>query len=341
MSKTAIITGVTGQDGSHLADLLLEKGYKVVGLTRRVSTEPPSRMRKHLWDSVIQVPGDLTDSYSIEKAIKDYQPDEFYNLGAQSFVAASWTQPEATSKIDYFGALNCLKAISLIKPDTKFYQASTSEMFGKVEDEYQNEKSRFYPRSPYAIAKLGAHWLTVNFRESFGLFSCAGILFNHEGPRRGKEFVTRKISNHVAHYSLKLTSEPLRIGNMNSLRDWGYAPDYVRAMWLMLQQEKADDFVIGTGESHSIREFIEHAFNRIGITLKWEGTGVEEIGRRSDTNEVIVQVDPQFFRPAEVELLRADASKAKNILGWEPTVTFQKLVEIMVDNDIEELKQHS
>lgn len=321
-----------------MADLLLEKGYRVVGLTRRISTEPPSRMRKHLWDNVIQAPGDLTDSYSIEKAIQDYQPDEFYNLGAQSFVAASWTQPEATSKIDYFGTLNCLKAIHLIKPDTRFYQASTSEMFGKVEDEYQNEKSRFYPRSPYAVAKLAAHWLTINFRESYGLFSCSGILFNHEGPRRGREFVTRKISNHVAHYKLGLTNEPLRLGNLNSMRDWGYAPDYVKAMWLMLQQDKADDYVIGTGESHTIREFVENAFHRINVPIKWEGQDADEIGRNSETNEILVQVDKQFFRPAEVALLRADASKAKAQLGWQPTVTFQRLVEIMVDNDIQELE---
>ena len=217
MSKTAVITGVTGQDGSHLADLLLEKGYIVVGLMRRTSTEPPSRMRKHLWENVIQFPGDVTDSYSIESVLKQYQPDEFYNLAAQSHVGTSWKQPEETSRVDYFGVLNILKGIQLISPHTRFYQASTSEMFGKVEDEYQNEKSRFYPRSPYAVAKLAAYWLTVNYRESYGLFACSGILFNHEGPRRGRDFVTRKITDHVAKYKLGKTTEPLQLGNLNSI----------------------------------------------------------------------------------------------------------------------------
>ncbi len=338
MAKTALITGITGQDGSHLADLLLEKEYTVIGITRRTSTEPPSRMRNHLWDKVIQHPGDLLDAYSIEKAVQLYQPDEFYNLAAQSHVGISWTQPELTTKINYFGTLNCLKAIQLIKPDTRFYQASTSEMFGKIEEKFQKETSRFYPRSPYAVSKLAAHWLTINYRESYNIFATAGILFNHEGPRRGKDFVTRKISDYVAHYKLGYTKEPLKLGNLNSLRDWGYAPDYVRAMWLILQQDQPDDFVIGTGENHSIREFVEHAFAHIGISITWEGKDINEVGKRADNGETVVTVDKQFFRPAEVEVLLADASKAQNILGWKPDVTFETLVHIMVDNDLEELE---
>ena len=337
MSKTAVITGVTGQDGSHLADLLLEKGYIVVGLMRRTSTEPPSRMRKHLWENVIQFPGDVTDSYSIESVLKQYQPDEFYNLAAQSHVGTSWKQPEETSRVDYFGVLNILKGIQLISPHTRFYQASTSEMFGKVEDEYQNEKSRFYPRSPYAVAKLAAYWLTVNYRESYGLFACSGILFNHEGPRRGRDFVTRKITDHVAKYKLGKTTEPLQLGNLNSMRDWGYAPEFVEAMWRILQQDTPQDFVIGTGESHSVRDFVEAAYKAIDVDVEWSGENETEKGARSDNGEIIVEVNKDFFRPAEVELLRADASKAKEVLGWEPTVTFSRLVEIMVENDIEEL----
>lgn len=335
MSKTAIVTGVTGQDGSHLADLLLEKDYQVVGLTRRVSTEPPSRMRRHLWNDVIQFPGDLLDSVSIERAIKKFQPDEFYNLAAQSHVGMSWKQPELTSKTNYFGVLNCLKAIHLLKPDTRFYQASTSEMFGKVVDEYQSERSPFYPRSPYAVAKLAAHWLTINYRESYDMFAVSGILFNHEGPRRGRNFVTRKITDYVASFKRGNTDGPLQLGNLNSKRDWGYAGDYVRAMWLMLQQETPDTYVIGTGQSHSVRDFVEAAFKAIDIKVEWEGEGVDEVGRRSDTNEVVVEVNPKFFRPAEVEVLRADPSKAKNKLGWEPEVSFNELVRIMVEADLQ------
>lgn len=334
MAKTAVVTGITGQDGSHLADLLLSKNYKVVGITRRISTEPPSRVRHHLGNKIIQFSGDLLDSYSLEKAIKKYQPDEFYNLAAQSHVGISWSQPELTSKVDYFGTLNCLKAIHLIKPDTRFYQASTSEMFGKVEDEKQSENSRFYPRSPYAIAKLASHWLVVNYRESYGLFAASGILFNHEGPRRGKNFVTHKITSYVAKYKQKQTKEPLHLGNLNSKRDWGYAGDYVKAMWLMLQQKKAEDFVIGTGESHSVRELVEAAFGTIGIKLIWQGKNEKEKGIRADNGETVVKVNKMFYRPAEVEFLRADAGKARRKLGWEPDVKFKELIEMMVKEDL-------
>ncbi len=334
MTKTAIITGITGQDGSHLVDFLLSKNYKVIGLARRISTEPPNRVRNHLEDKVIRISGDLLDSYSLEQAIKEYQPDEFYNLAAQSHVAVSWQQPELTAKINYFGVLNCLKAIYLIKPDTKFYQASTSEMFGKVENKKQNEKSRFYPRSPYAVAKLAAHWLVVNYRESYGLFAASGILFNHEGPRRGKNFVTRKITNYVARYKLGLTNAPLQLGNLNSCRDWGYAVDYVRAMWLILQQKQPEDFVIGTGESHSVREFVEASFLAIDVKLKWKGKNENEKGIRVDNGETVVEVNPKFYRPAEVAFLCADARKAHRKLGWKPSVSFKELVNLMVTKDL-------
>lgn len=336
LKNTAIITGITGQDGSHLADLLLEKDYTVVGIVRRISTEPPSRMRNHLWDKVIQYPGDLLDSVSIENAIQEFQPTEFYNLAAQSHVGMSWKQPELTTKIDYLGVLNVLKAIHLLKPDTRFYQASTSEMFGKVEDEYQSEKSRFYPRSPYAVAKLAAHWLTINYRESYGMHASCGILFNHEGPRRGKDFVTRKITTHIAQHKNGILTEPLQLGNLNSMRDWGFAGDYVRAMWLMLQQEKPDDYVIGTGDSHSVREFVETAYAAVDIGINWTGSNAMEKGFNSKTDELLVEVNRDFFRPAEVDLLRADATKAKQVLGWDPEVSFKELVKLMVEADIEE-----
>ncbi len=339
MSKTAIITGITGQDGSHLADFLLEKNYQVVGMVRRVSTEPPSRVSEHLWKEVEQFSGDLLDSVSIERAIKKYQPDEFYNLAAQSHVGMSWKQPELTSKINYFGVSNCLKAIQVIKSDTKFYQASTSEMFGKVVDESQNEESRFYPQSPYAIAKLAAHWLTINYRQSYDMFTVAGILFNHEGPRRGLNFVTHKISHYAARYKLGLTDKPLQLGNLNAKRDWGYAPDYVRAMWMMLQQDKPNNYVVGTGETHSVRDFVNAAFKAINVELVWSGEGVDEIAKGKETDEVIVEVNPEFFRPADVEVLKADPTKIKKELGWEPEVTFEKLVEIMVKHDFDSLKR--
>lgn len=339
MGKTAIITGITGQDGSHLADFLLEKGYEVYGMTRRVSTEPPSRIRSHLWGEVKQFSGDLLDTVSLERAIKEFQPDEFYNLAAQSHVGQSWKQPELTSKVNYFGVLNCLKAIQVIKPDTKFYQASTSEMFGEVVDKSQNEESSFYPQSPYAIAKLAAHWLTVNYRQSYDLFAVAGILFNHEGPRRGLNFVTHKITHYVARYKLGLTDQPLQLGNLNARRDWGYAPDYVRAMWLMLQNDQPKNYVVGTGETHSVRDFVNAAFAAIDIKLNWEGKGVNEIATRKDNGEKVVEINPEFFRPADVEVLKADPSKIKKELGWEPEVTFEELVEIMVNSDLETLQE--
>ncbi len=337
MSKTAIITGITGQDGSHLADFLLEKDYQVVGMVRRVSTEPPSRVESHLWGEIEQFSGDLLDTVSLERAIKKYQPDEFYNLAAQSHVGQSWKQPELTSKVNYFGVLNCLKAIQVIKPNTKFYQASTSEMFGKVVDESQNEESNFYPQSPYAIAKLAAHWLTINYRQSYDMFAVAGILFNHEGPRRGLNFVTHKITHYAARYKLGLTNQPLQLGNLNARRDWGYAPDYVRAMWMMLQNEEPKNYVVGTGETHSVRDFVDAAFQAINVKLEWSGEEVDEIAKRKDSGEKIVEVNPKFFRPADVEVLKADSSKIKKDLGWEPEVDFKGLVKIMVEADLESL----
>ncbi len=339
MSKTAIITGITGQDGSHLADFLLEKDYRVVGMVRRVSTEPPSRVSHHLWDKIIQFSGDLLDTVSLERAIKKYQPDEFYNLAAQSHVGQSWKQPELTTKVNYLGVLNCLKAIQVIKPDTKFYQASTSEMFGKVVDKTQNEESRFYPQSPYAIAKLAAHWLTINYRQSYDLFAVAGILFNHEGPRRGLDFVTHKITHYVGRYKLGMTKKPLQLGNLNAKRDWGYAPDYVRAIWMMLQNDQPKNYVVGTGETHTVRDFVNAAFKAIDIDLVWSGKGVDEIAKRKDNREKVVEVNSEFFRPADVEVLNADASKIKKELGWEPEVTFEELVEIMVNSDLKTLQE--
>ncbi len=317
--KKALITGITGQDGSYLAELLLEKGYKVYGMTRRSSVENFERI-DHIREKVEIIQGDLIDQSSLEEIIKTVKPDEVYNLGAQSFVAASWNQPLATGDMTALGVTRILEAIRRNKPDTRFYQASSSEMFGKVMEIPQTEKTPFYPRSPYGVAKVYGHYITVNYRESYDLFACSGILFNHESPRRGIEFVTRKISNTVAKIKLGLAKE-LRIGNIEAKRDWGFAGDYVEAMWLMLQQEKADDFVIGTGETHSVKEFLEIAFGCVDL----------------DYNDYIV-VDPKFYRPAEVDLLVSDCSKAKKILKWEPKVSFSELIHMMVKEDMKLLE---
>lgn len=318
MSKRALITGITGQDGSYLAELLLEKGYEVYGVVRRPSVEQfervePIRERIHL------VQADLSDQTSIDVAVQTAQPDEVYNLAAQSFVPTSWIQPTLTGDITGMGTTRILEAIRKYKPDARFYQASTSEMFGKVRDVPQNELTPFYPRSPYGVAKVYAHYITVNYRESYDLFALSGILFNHESPRRGLEFVTRKVTDGVARIKLGLAKE-LRMGNLDAHRDWGFAGDYVEAMWLMLQQDRPEDYVIATGETHSVKELVETAFACAG--LHWE-------------NHVVI--DPKFIRPAEVDLLVGDPSKAKRQLGWQPAVSFQELIRMMVETDLKKL----
>ena len=316
---TALITGITGQDGSYLAELLLSKGYRVVGMVRRSSTVTYERIH-HLLDDITVIQGDLTDQGSLLSIFEDQEPTEVYNLAAQSFVPVSWNQPALTGDVTAIGVTRMLEAIRFVNPKIKFYQASSSEMFGKVLEVPQKETTPFYPRSPYGVAKVYGHWISVNYRESFGLFVVSGILFNHESPRRGLEFVTRKISNGVARIKLGLSKE-LCLGNLEARRDWGFAGDYVRAMWSMLQQEEPDDFVIGTGETHSVREFCEEAFGHVGL----------------DYQDFVVQ-DPRFYRPAEVDLLVSNPSKARQVLGWQPKVSFRELVTMMVDADMERLK---
>jgi len=319
LGKTALITGITGQDGSYLAELLLEKGYKVYGMVRRSSTENFERI-EHLRDRIILKQGDLLDQLSLIELIEEAKPDEIYNLAAQSFVPTSWTKPILTGEFTALGVTRVLEAVRHLNPKIKFYQASSSEMYGKVRAVPQNEETPFYPRSPYGVAKVYGHFITVNYRESYDMYAVSGILFNHESPRRGKEFVTRKITDGVARIKLGLATE-LRLGNLDAKRDWGFAGDYVEAMWLMLQQEKADDYVIATGETHTVREFVEIAFGHVG--LDWEK---------------YVVVDKEFFRPAEVDLLIGDPSKAKKELNWKLKCDFKNLVTMMVDADVERLK---
>ena len=314
---TALITGITGQDGSHLAEFLLEKGYTVYGLKRRTSVVTDARIR-HLLDDVELLDGDLLDQLSLIKAIRQARPDEIYNLAAMSFVPTSFTQPVLTGEYTALGVTKLLEAVRLADWPIRFYQASSSEMFGKVQEVPQTERTPFYPRSPYGAAKVYGHWITVNYRESYDLFACSGILFNHEGPRRGGEFVTRKITQAVARIELGRQQE-LRLGNLDSQRDWGYAGDYVRAMWLMLQQDTPDDYVIATGETHSVAEFCELAFRHVGI----------------DDWRRYVQVDKALLRPADVDLLVGDPSKARRCLDWQPEVTFEGLVKLMVEADLE------
>jgi GDPmannose 4,6-dehydratase len=315
---TAIITGITGQDGSYLAELLLSKGYQVVGMARRSSTVTFERI-EHIQDDITVVQGDLHDQSSLVSVLEEYKPDEVYNLAAQSFVPTSWSQAVLTAEVTAVGVARLLEAIRLVNPRIKFYQASSSEMFGKVLEVPQRETTPFYPRSPYGVAKVYGHWITVNYRESYNLFATSGILFNHESPRRGLEFVTRKISNAAAAIKLGQAKE-LRLGNLESQRDWGFAGDYVEAMWRMLQHSEPDNFVIGTGETHSVKEFCEIAFGHVGLDYK----------------DFVVQ-DQRFYRPAEVDLLISDPSKARKVLGWEPKVGFAQLVRMMVDADIEKL----
>lgn len=330
--KKALITGVTGQDGSYLAELLLEKGYEVYGIMRRKSVLDYGNV-EHLKDKINFIYADMTDITSLINAMRTSDADEVYNLAAQSFVGTSWEQPIATAEIDALGVTNLLEAIKIVKPTARFYQASTSEMFGLVQEIPQKETTPFYPRSPYGVAKLYGHWITKNYRESYGLYACSGILFNHESERRGKEFVTRKITNAVArikHGKQKV----LELGNLNAKRDWGHSKDYVYAMWLMLQQDKADDYIIATNETRTVREFVEIAFKKAGISLTWEGEGVEEKAINVETREVVVRVNPKFYRPAEVELLIGNPEKAEKILKWKRLISFEELVERMVSNDL-------
>ncbi|MBC7233267.1 MAG: GDP-mannose 4,6-dehydratase [Chloroflexi bacterium] len=320
--KRALITGITGQDGSYLAEFLLEQGYEVIGMVRRTSTVNFQRIQ-HIQDKLILAQGDLLDQSSLMDIIREYRPQEVYNLAAQSFVPISWKQPVLTGEFTALGVTRVLEAIRMVDPTIRFYQASSSEIFGKVREVPQNEKTPFYPRSPYGVAKVYGHWITVNYRESYNMFACSGILFNHESPRRGLEFVTRKVTYHAAKIKLGLANE-LHLGNLDAQRDWGFAGDYVRAMWLMLQQDKPDDYVVATGKTHSVRELCELAFSYVG--LNWEDH---------------VAVDPELIRPADVDLLVGDASKARRVLGWQPTVSFEELIQMMVDADLALLRKEN
>ena len=320
--KRALITGITGQDGSYLAELLLEKDYEVCGIVRRTSS-PNTQRIAHLLDRITLAPADLTDLASLCRVMDKFQPDEIYNLAAMSFVPTSWQEPIMTAEQTGVSVTKMLESLRLTCPKARFYQASSSEMFGKVQAVPQSESTPLYPRSPYAVAKVYGHYLTINYRESYDLYACSGILFNHESPRRGHEFVTRKITDGVVRIKLGLSKE-LRLGNLEAKRDWGYAGDYVRAMWLMLQQEQAEDYVVGTGETHSVREFVQIAFGHVG--LKWED---------------YVVIDPKFYRPAEVDLLLSDPSKARDQLNWEAEVSFEQLVTMMVDSDLNILSQQA
>ena len=331
--KKALITGITGQDGSYLAELLLEKGYKVYGLVRRKS-KLDFNNAEHLKGKVEFIYGDMTDLPSLIRAMNISDADEVYNLAAQSFVATSWESPLATAEIDALGVTNLLEAIKIVKPTARFYQASTSEMFGLVQETPQRETTPFYPRSPYGVAKLYGHWITKNYRESFNLFTCSGILFNHESVRRGEEFVTRKITSSVARIKFGL-QEVLELGNLNAKRDWGHSKDYVYAMWLMLQQDEPDDYVISSKETHPVREFVELAFEAAGMEIEWHGEGVEEYATLKGTEKKVVAVNKDFYRPAEVELLLGDCSKAEEKLGWKREISYKELVNRMVKNDLE------
>ena len=358
MIKKALITGVTGQDGSYLAEFLLEKGYLVHGIKRRASSLNTQRI-----DHIYQDPhmenknfilhyGDLTDGSNLTRILQEIQPDEVYNLGAQSHVAVSFEAPEYTADVDALGTLRLLEAIRLLgmEKKVKFYQASTSELYGEVQETPQKETTPFYPRSPYAVAKLYAYWIVVNYRESYGMYACNGILFNHESPRRGETFVTRKITRGLANIALGL-EDCLYMGNIDALRDWGHAKDYVRMQWMMLQQEQADDFVIATGLQYSVREFIKWSATELGVTLRFEGSGINEVGiiesivghdaPRSSVGDVIVRIDPRYFRPAEVETLLGDPTKAKSLLGWTPKITAQEMCAEMVAEDLITAKRYA
>lgn len=337
--KTALISGVTGQDGGYLAKFLLSKGYRVVGLYRRGATDTFSKLKEHgIFDQIELADFDLLEFSNICRLLIKYQPDEFYNLAAQSFVATSWEEPIYTAQADGMGVLYILEAIRQFSPKTHFYQASTSEMFGKVQAVPQTETTPFYPRSPYGCAKLMAHWMCTNYRESFGVFACSGILFNHESPMRGKEFVTRKITAHFAEMVTGLTDKPLELGNLNAKRDWGFAGDYVEAMWLMLQQDKPDYYVVATGETHPIRDFVTEAGKVAGFDIEWQGKDENEIGIDRKTGETVVKVNPKFFRPAEVDLLLGSPEKAEKVLGWHRKTSYADLCRLMMETDIARAK---
>tara|TARA_Y100000588_G_C14210134_1_gene906342 strand:+ start:754 stop:1770 length:1017 start_codon:yes stop_codon:yes gene_type:complete len=337
MSKIAFVTGVSGQDGPYLCKHLIDKGYQVIGGDRANASGSLWRLDYlGIKDKVKIVDLELSEMTNIIQIFQNYKFDEVYNLASQSFVASSFKVPLMTSDITGLGVARLLECIRLYNPDARFYQASTSEMFGKVSESPQNEDTLFHPRSPYGVSKLYGHWMTINYRESYDLFACNGILFNHESPLRGEHFVTRKISMHVAAYNHG-NSAPLELGNLSAKRDWGFAGDYVSGMWLMLQHDKPMDFVLATGQNHSVREFVELAFNQIGVAISWNGEGEHEVGYNDSDGEIIVKVNPEFYRPAEVENLLGDYSKAKAELGWEPKVSFQSLVESMVAADIERL----
>lgn len=329
----ALITGITGQDGSYLAEFLLEKGYEVYGLVRRKSKLDFGNA-SHLQGKVKFIFGDMTDLASLIRAIEISDPEEVYNLAAQSFVTASWETPLSTADINSIGVTNILEAIRLIRPKCRFYQASTSEMFGKVQSIPQNEDTPFYPRSPYGVSKLYGHWITKNYRESYGMYACSGILFNHESERRGAEFVTRKITIAVAKIKHGL-QDVLELGNLDAKRDWGHSKDYIEAMWLMLQQEVADDFVVATGDTHTVREFVTLAFKAAGMHLDWHGEGSKEYATLKGTDRVVVRVNPEFYRPAEVDLLIGDPSKAEKLLGWKRAISYNELISRMVGHDLQ------
>ena len=345
MAKTALITGITGQDGSYLAELLLSKGYTVYGVIRRASTFNTDRIDHIFQDPHEKNPllilkfADLTDPESIASIIQELQPDEVYNLAAQSHVRVSFDIPVYTAQTTALGTLHVLEAIRKYSPKTKFYQASSSEMFGKVQEVPQTENTPFYPRSPYGVAKVYGYWITVNYKESYNLFACNGILFNHESPRRGATFVTRKVTRAVAEIFMGNEKKIIHLGNLDAKRDWGYAPEYVEAMWLMLQQDKPNDYVIATGETHTVRELVERAFEEINIKIKWEGEGVHEKGIDAETGRVLVAIDPHYYRPSEVDLLVGYPGRAKEELKWNPTTKFKELVKIMVNADIASLKE--
>ena len=345
MSKRALITGTTGQDGSYLSEFLLEKGYEVHGMIRRTSTfnteriDPISeKFNSEEKKKFIGHYGDLSDSSNINRLLDRIQPDEIYNLGAQSHVKVSFDVPEYCADVDGLGVLRFLDSIKENNYPIKFYQASTSELYGKVREIPQNESTPFYPRSPYAVAKQYAYWIIVNYREAYDLFACNGILFNHESPRRGETFVTRKITMAASKIKLGLQKKII-LGNIDSKRDWGYAPEYVEAMWMMLQRDTPEDYVISTGETHSVREFIEHTFNFLDINIEWQGVGIDEVGVNPDNGKVIVEINPRYFRPTEVDVLIGDNKKAKEELGWKPKVKFEELVEIMVESDFKKIKK--
>ncbi len=344
--KKAMITGITGQDGAYLAELLLEKGYEVHGIKRRSSSFNSARV-DHLYRDPHEENvrffmhyGDLTDASNLIRIIQEVKPDEIYNLAAQSHVKVSFETPEYTANSDALGTLRLLEAIRVLgfEQRTRFYQASTSEMYGLVRETPQNELTPFYPRSPYGAAKVYGYWITVNYREAYNIYAVNGILFNHESPIRGETFVTRKITRAVARFKLGL-QDTLYLGNLNAKRDWGYARDFVYAMWLMLQQEKPEDFVVATGISHSVREFVERAFSEIGVDIVWEGEGIDEVGKIKATGKTVVRIDPDYFRPTEVDFLQGDPSKARQQLGWEPSVNFEELVSLMVQEDLKEAER--